>query len=235
MLPRCLANDTDLNPAIALTGAQLVTQPSHGTLLFHSDGTFSYLPATNFVGVDTFTYTASDGVNLSAPAMVTITVTHVDMPPTAFPGTLIVPPNTPTNGFLATLNPDGPMLFSIDRQGTLGTVTLTNTDTCTYTYTPNPGAMGVDTFVFRAANAGNPALSSTATVTDTILGISLSATPPSPQPVQTPITLTAAASGVGTLQYRFVIAYRNADGSWAPASQWLDTGYQAGSTFIWTL
>ena len=69
-----LANDTDTNPAIPLTSAQAVTQPTNGTLTFNSDGTFTYVPAHNFAGVDTFTYTASDGTFSSAPATVTITV-----------------------------------------------------------------------------------------------------------------------------------------------------------------
>ena len=84
------------------------------------------------------------------------------------------------------------------------------------------------------ANAANPALYSTATVTVTVLGITLSASPASPQPAFTPITLTATAIGVGTLQYRFVIEFRNPDGSWAPASQFVDSGYQASPSFTWT-
>ena len=52
-----LANDTDTNPAIPLTSAQL-SRPKNGTLTFNSDGTFSYVPATNFVGADTFSYSA---------------------------------------------------------------------------------------------------------------------------------------------------------------------------------
>ena len=81
--------------------------------------------------------------------------------------------------------------------------------------------MGTDSFVFRVANAANPALYSSATVTVTVLGIALSATPASPQLALTPITLSATAVGVGTLQYRFVIEYRNPDGSWAPSSQFM--------------
>ena len=69
-----LANDTDTNPAISLISAQAVTQPTNGTLTFNSDGTFTYVPAYYFAGVDTFSYTASDGTLSSAPATVTITV-----------------------------------------------------------------------------------------------------------------------------------------------------------------
>ena len=51
----------------------------HGTLSISSDGSFSYLPATNFVGLDTFVYAATDGIATSPPATVTIEV----MPPSS--------------------------------------------------------------------------------------------------------------------------------------------------------
>jgi hypothetical protein len=42
-----------------------------------ANGGFVYTPPANFAGPDTFTYIATDGVNNSAPATVTITVTDV--------------------------------------------------------------------------------------------------------------------------------------------------------------
>ena len=113
----------------------------------------------------------------------------------------------------------------------MGTVTITNASTGAYTYTPNAGAMGTDTFVFSVAHAANPTLSTTATITVTVVGITLTGFPP-PQLTGTPITLTAKAAGLGTIQYRFVIEYRNADGTWS--NHIIDTGYQASPTFVWT-
>jgi hypothetical protein len=49
---------------------------SNGTLTLNSRGGFKYIPNGNFVGVDTFTYRAYDGVNYSNVATVTITVTQ---------------------------------------------------------------------------------------------------------------------------------------------------------------
>ena len=70
--PGVLGNDFDLNgnPLSAV----LVTTTSHGILSFQSDGAFTYTPATNFVGADTFTYYATDGTNNSNVATVTIDV-----------------------------------------------------------------------------------------------------------------------------------------------------------------
>jgi len=52
---------------------EVVTAPAHGTL----SGTapkLTYTPAASFTGIDTFTFTAGDGVDTSAPATVTIDV-----------------------------------------------------------------------------------------------------------------------------------------------------------------
>jgi large repetitive protein len=52
----------------------LVSGPGHGSLSLNADGSFTYTPAANFHGPDTFTYEASDGALASNPATVTITV-----------------------------------------------------------------------------------------------------------------------------------------------------------------
>jgi hypothetical protein len=43
----------------ALTALQ-VSGPAHGSLTLHDDGSFSYTPASNFVGTDSFTYKVRD-------------------------------------------------------------------------------------------------------------------------------------------------------------------------------
>jgi VCBS repeat-containing protein len=77
--PGVLANDT--SPFGTPLTFVLLSEPAHGTLSISSngDGSFAYLPATNFVGTDTFTYEATDGIATSAPATVTIEV----MPPSS--------------------------------------------------------------------------------------------------------------------------------------------------------
>jgi VCBS repeat-containing protein len=60
----------------------LVSGPSHGTLALNANGSFSYTPANNFNGSDSFTYRASDGSLASNPASVTITVTAANDAPT---------------------------------------------------------------------------------------------------------------------------------------------------------
>jgi PKD repeat protein len=74
-----LVNDTSALPNATLT-ASLVSGPSHGSLTFHADGSFTYLPDAEFFGVDSFTYEAND-VQPSNLAVVTLTVSQVADPP----------------------------------------------------------------------------------------------------------------------------------------------------------
>src|SRR5688500_13766349 len=68
-----LANDSDVeNDALS---AILVSEPGHGSLGLNADGSFSYTPAANFNGADSFTYKANDGALDSVVATVSITVT----------------------------------------------------------------------------------------------------------------------------------------------------------------
>jgi VCBS repeat-containing protein len=73
--PGVLDNDTDAdgNP---LTAA-LINGPANGSLALNPDGSFTYTPNFNFVGIDSFTYLANDGTVDSAPATATITVKDV--------------------------------------------------------------------------------------------------------------------------------------------------------------
>ena len=57
--PGVLGNDSD--PDSEPLTAVLVTGPGHGTLTLNANGSFTYTPAANYTGPDSFTYRASDG------------------------------------------------------------------------------------------------------------------------------------------------------------------------------
>jgi VCBS repeat-containing protein len=78
-----LANDTDADGE-HLT-AVLLSQPAYGALSLHSDGTFSYTPAAEFFGIDSFRYEASDGISTSAAATVSLTILPVNHVPVIAP------------------------------------------------------------------------------------------------------------------------------------------------------
>src|SRR5439155_16353 len=85
--PGVLANDSDVegDPLSAV----LVSSPTHGTLTLNSDGSFTYTPALNYNGPDSFTYKANDGqVDSPTNATVSITVTPVNDAPGTSGGVL---------------------------------------------------------------------------------------------------------------------------------------------------
>ena len=78
-----LGNDADVPPAAAV---QLVDTPTHGTAVLNADATFTYAPAADFHGTDSFTYRIDDGQGVSNLATVTLTVSPVnDAPVVAAP------------------------------------------------------------------------------------------------------------------------------------------------------
>jgi Big-like domain-containing protein len=70
--PGVLGNDSDPN-SDPLT-AVVDVNPSNGTLTFNSDGSFIYTPNSDYVGPDSFTYHANDGLNDSNIATVNLTI-----------------------------------------------------------------------------------------------------------------------------------------------------------------
>jgi len=80
--PGVLANDTSFtgNPLTAI----LVTNPANGTLALNANGSFTYTPNAAFVGTDSFTYQANDGIASSNVATVNISVTPSGTPVTIF-------------------------------------------------------------------------------------------------------------------------------------------------------
>ncbi len=53
----------------------LVDVPAHGSVVLNSNGSFTYTPVAGYIGPDSFTYRANDGVALSGLATVALTVT----------------------------------------------------------------------------------------------------------------------------------------------------------------
>jgi len=75
VLPTVLSNDSD--PEGEPITASLETSPAGGTIVFNSDGSFTYTPNPGFVGTDTFTYRVSDG---SGSAVGVVSIRVIDLP-----------------------------------------------------------------------------------------------------------------------------------------------------------
>jgi len=86
-----LSNDTQGNSAVstvALTG-----NPAHGSAILNANNTVTYIPNTNYVGTDSFTYSVTDAYNTTSSATINISV----MQPTisgALCGTIVISATT---------------------------------------------------------------------------------------------------------------------------------------------
>ncbi len=155
--------ENDANPDEDDLTTILVTDVSHGSLVFYSDGTFNYRPDDSFVGTDSFTYKVSDGAAESAAATVILEVTNSS--PVAVGESFSVV----HDGLLAQLddsqseNPgsstllandsdaDGDrLLLSIETGPTHGTLNWENNGA--FTYTPDAGYVGNDSFTYRVSD-----------------------------------------------------------------------------------
>ena len=79
-----LSNDADLDAGDVLTVTEGAVKPKNGTLVLNDNGTFTYTPNKGFLGKDSFTYSASDGLNTSSEVEVTVQVQEA--PAYAAPG-----------------------------------------------------------------------------------------------------------------------------------------------------
>jgi len=150
--PGVLANDTDAeNDPLS---AALVSGPAHGALAFNPDGSFSYTPAADFSGSDSFTYRANDGTEDSNVATVNITITPVNDAPVAqadsYRTGVDVVLTVAAPGVLGNdTDVDGDNLTAAQvDQPAHGAVTLSADGS--FTYTPNAGFNGTDSFTYKA-------------------------------------------------------------------------------------
>ena len=159
------------NPTLTFT---IMSQPSHG-VLSGSGPNFTYTPAPNFHGSDSFMFKVNDGgAQDSNTSTVNITVTEVNDTPSANSQSVTTNSNTPvaitlTGSDLETEN----LLFEVTVNPAHGSLSGSGAN---FTYTPNANYSGPDSFEFTVRDAGDgasPALTSAAatvsiTVNDTI-------------------------------------------------------------------
>jgi hypothetical protein len=155
--PGMLANDFDPeHDPITVTGT---SNPANGSLTHTTDGAFTYVPHTGYVGPDSFTYQVSDG-NLTSTGTINITVKAANNPPmAAAPPTYTLAHDTPLvvgpdSGVLTyASDPDRDPLFAQLSPGggpSHGSLTL-NLDG-SFTYTPAAHYFGSDSFTYQVSD-----------------------------------------------------------------------------------
>jgi len=146
-----------------LITATLVQGPSSSAgFTLNSNGTFTYLPLANFNGVDSFTYRAFDGIDLSFElATVTLNISAVNDAPVANSLSATTTLNIALAATISGSDADGcagqTFTYAITAQPLNGAVApTTGSATCSngilsagVTYTPNIGFTGSNSFSFK--------------------------------------------------------------------------------------
>ena len=147
--------DTELNGSVSSsdidgdTGTYAAgTGPLHGALVLNPNGTYTYTPADDYNGPDSFTFTVADGNGGADQGIVSITVTPVNDAPVAADSSETTSEDTQLAGSVSSsdIDLDAPT-YAVVSGPTDGTLVL-NPTTGAYTYTPNANDNGPDSFTF---------------------------------------------------------------------------------------
>ncbi|MCU1542490.1 MAG: hypothetical protein JWM50_355 [Microbacteriaceae bacterium] len=168
-----LANDRGVG--LTVTGN---SQPTDGTVVIDSDGSYVYTPHAGFDGSDTFTYTAADSAGNTSTATVTITVTPVEAAiarPDTKTGTTGEPAtidplttDDPTEGY--SFDPSSialidPVAGNLTLKVTVSTVGVWTIVEGSVVFTPAAGFEGSAAIGYRITDTSGAVASSTITVT----------------------------------------------------------------------
>jgi hypothetical protein len=160
-----LANDTDVDGGIF--SAVLVNNVSRGSLSFGADGSFTYIPNTNYYGSDTFTYRTSDGRATGNVATVTINITPINDAPLPIDDSANTLEDVSVTIKVLANDSDveGTRLTITDASTTNGTTVISGTN---IVFTPSSNYNGIVVFDYTVSDGTN---FSTAAVTVTVLPV----------------------------------------------------------------
>jgi uncharacterized protein (TIGR03382 family) len=164
-----LANDSTAPDTGETLTVQSVTQPAAGTVTLVG-GVVRFTPAPGFSGTTTFNYTVSDGNGGTDTALVIVTVTPVNDPPTASNDSFSVAEDSAATVLNVLANdstaPDTNETLTITAvtQPAGGTVTFTGSNV---SFTPSANFSGTTTFMYTISDGNGGSATATVTVTVT--------------------------------------------------------------------
>ncbi|TQK04776.1 Ig-like domain-containing protein [Herbaspirillum sp. SJZ107] len=126
--------------------------PAHGTVRIDADGSYTYTPAADYNGSDSFRYSVSDGHGGSNTYTISVTVTPVNDAPVASGTRITAQEDTPVSGTLpvATDAENEPVIYAKAGDPAHGTVVITPAGG--YTYTPAADYNGADSFTYTVSD-----------------------------------------------------------------------------------
>lgn len=182
---KCPATDVEGDALTFSTG----TSPKHGALTINpSTGDFSYTPARDYQGPDSFTFQVSDG-RLKAEAVVRLTVRPVNDAPVSAPLSLSANEDEAAYGAIAASDVDGqPLKYEVREPPAHGAVKV-DARTGAVHYQPARDYHGPDRFVIAASDG---TLSATSQVDVTLAPVD---DPPTTRPLRVALNEDTSAEG----------------------------------------
>jgi gliding motility-associated-like protein len=174
-------SDTDPDGTVLTINTIPANAPDHGDITINSDGTFTYTPATNYVGSDLVEVELCDQ-GLPLPAACAIKELHIEILPSnttpiivvnSVPGATLnatTLEDTPVIVCFEAIDPDGDpvnisSLVNVEGGGTL--VQYGSLFYC-FLFTPDPDFSGVSQWALQACDNGTPSLCGNLTITITV-------------------------------------------------------------------
>ncbi len=165
-----LANDSD--PDAQPLTVTSVSVPAHGTVVINVNGTISYTPTTAYIGLDSFSYTISDGAGGTATALVTVTISTGNRNPVAANDVATTRINTAITipVLVNDSDPDAqPLTVTSVSMPAHGTVVINANGTVTYT--PTIGYLGADSFTYTISDGAGGTATATVSIVVTASGV----------------------------------------------------------------
>ncbi len=147
------------------------TGPAHGSVSINADGTFTYTPADNYNGSDSFTYAITDADGDTSIAAVNLTIDSVNDVPVAVDDSFTLNEDTAITGTLIandTESADGGNTWAVETGPAHGSVSI-NADG-TFTYTPADNYNGSDSFTYAITDADGDVSTASVNLHITALG-----------------------------------------------------------------
>ncbi len=152
--------DFDPNGTVLTVDTVPVTNAAYGALSVMADGSFTYLPDSNFNGTDFFIVNVCDSSSLCTADTVYIIVNPVNDQVILVNDANTTPEDTPVNGLIITAGD-----YDIDTTGLVVNTTpvagpahggIVVDAAGNYTYTPDLNFNGTDTIIFNVCDGGTP-------------------------------------------------------------------------------
>jgi gliding motility-associated-like protein len=163
-----LTNDNDPQGDIQTVNTVPLVPPAHGTLVLNANGTISYNPVQNYIGIDQFVYEICDnGIPQACDkGTVYMIIAPVNYTPVAVDDKNQTNEDLSINGDVSTndiSSRDGGNIWTLVSQPKDGKVVMSIAGS--YTYTPNDGFNGTDTFTYKLCDANGDCDEATVSVT----------------------------------------------------------------------